>query len=324
MTVSKSMRYQVLRRDKHTCRYCGRTPPEVRLTIDHVIPEALGGADIPANLVTACADCNGGKSATPPDAALVADVDDSALRWAAAMSAARDAVQADRQRRDQVRDAFLAAWNRWTYTDKAGKNHTFDLPNGWPTTIDQLTAAGLNLADIGDSIDIAMRAEKVKDEFKYFCGVAWNLARKLQETARAIADGELKAEGDPPVRYDFVFLACPHCQGDFQICLETDTVDLDTPPRIIQSGPIKRGDPAELTEGDPRWGELYSRWQEIVGPDLVKHAIPDALRNGELLVLTETTAWADHMSLLAPILSTRINMVLGEEIVTEVTVRRTA
>jgi 5-methylcytosine-specific restriction endonuclease McrA len=72
MAVSKALRFQVLRRDGHACRYCGRTPPEVKLHVDHVVAVALGGADTPDNLVTACSECNGGKSAIPADAAMVA------------------------------------------------------------------------------------------------------------------------------------------------------------------------------------------------------------------------------------------------------------
>lgn len=45
MSISKSLRYEVFRRDNHTCRYCGGTTPEVRLTIDHVTPVTLGGTD---------------------------------------------------------------------------------------------------------------------------------------------------------------------------------------------------------------------------------------------------------------------------------------
>ena len=50
-------RHQLLRRDNHACRYCGRSAPEVPLTVDAVVPEALGGSHKdPANLVAACAD----------------------------------------------------------------------------------------------------------------------------------------------------------------------------------------------------------------------------------------------------------------------------
>ena len=95
MSVSKRTRYEVLRRDNNTCRYCGGTAPDVTLTIDHVTPVSLGGSDDPSNLVAACKDCNAGKSSSNPDAALVASVSDDALRWAAALKAAAAAAVAD-------------------------------------------------------------------------------------------------------------------------------------------------------------------------------------------------------------------------------------
>ena len=57
--------------DNHSCRYCGQCAPDVRLTVDHVVPKALGGTDAPSNLVAACIDCNVGKASSSPDAALV-------------------------------------------------------------------------------------------------------------------------------------------------------------------------------------------------------------------------------------------------------------
>lgn len=80
MAVSKRLRYEVLRRDNHACRYCGRSAPEVALTVDHVVPVALGGSDDPTNLVAACRDCNAGKSASSPDAQIVDDIAADALR----------------------------------------------------------------------------------------------------------------------------------------------------------------------------------------------------------------------------------------------------
>lgn len=62
-SLSKRTRFQVLRRDGYTCRYCGRKPPEVTLEVDHVHPVAAGGTDHPSNLVAACKDCNRGKGA---------------------------------------------------------------------------------------------------------------------------------------------------------------------------------------------------------------------------------------------------------------------
>lgn len=56
-----SLRFDVLARDEYTCRYCGRKAPDVVLHVDHIVPVARGGTNEPANLVTACRDCNEGK-----------------------------------------------------------------------------------------------------------------------------------------------------------------------------------------------------------------------------------------------------------------------
>lgn len=67
-----SIRFDVLRRDGYTCRYCGRSAPDVPVHVDHVIPRVEGGTDDPSNLVTACQDCNLGKGVSPADRQSVA------------------------------------------------------------------------------------------------------------------------------------------------------------------------------------------------------------------------------------------------------------
>jgi len=61
------LRFRVLRRDKFTCQYCGRSAPKVELHVDHKVPFANGGSDKLSNLVTACAECNLGKSDSPAE-----------------------------------------------------------------------------------------------------------------------------------------------------------------------------------------------------------------------------------------------------------------
>lgn len=63
--LSPSVRFQILRRDNYTCRYCGARPPEARLEVDHMVPVALGGKNDEINLVTACRECNIGKFTGP-------------------------------------------------------------------------------------------------------------------------------------------------------------------------------------------------------------------------------------------------------------------
>lgn len=62
---SKSLRYDVLTRDKYKCVVCGRSPstnPNIELHIDHIVPYSLGGETVIDNLQTLCSDCNLGKS----------------------------------------------------------------------------------------------------------------------------------------------------------------------------------------------------------------------------------------------------------------------
>jgi 5-methylcytosine-specific restriction endonuclease McrA len=48
-------RREILRRDNHTCQYCGSGK---HLTLDHVQPRSKGGAHTWDNVVTACEPCN--------------------------------------------------------------------------------------------------------------------------------------------------------------------------------------------------------------------------------------------------------------------------
>jgi hypothetical protein len=61
MVVSKTLRFEIFKRDEFVCRYCGNRPPRVILEVDHVIPVSKAGTDEPENLVTTCRDCNRGE-----------------------------------------------------------------------------------------------------------------------------------------------------------------------------------------------------------------------------------------------------------------------
>ncbi|MEO6670791.1 MAG: HNH endonuclease [Ferruginibacter sp.] len=66
-SISKKIRFEVFKRDKFKCGYCGATAPDVLLQIDHIDPVAAGGTNNILNLITACFDCNNGKSAKKLD-----------------------------------------------------------------------------------------------------------------------------------------------------------------------------------------------------------------------------------------------------------------
>lgn len=59
--ISKKTRFEVFKRDRFTCQYCGRMSPDVILEVDHIKPVAEGGTNKMINLITSCRDCNRGK-----------------------------------------------------------------------------------------------------------------------------------------------------------------------------------------------------------------------------------------------------------------------
>jgi len=64
ISITKKTRFEVFKRDSFSCQYCYAKPPKVPLEIDHIIPVSKGGTNQIDNLVTACFDCNRGKSDT--------------------------------------------------------------------------------------------------------------------------------------------------------------------------------------------------------------------------------------------------------------------
>lgn len=178
MAVSKRLRFEILRRDNHACRYCGRSAPEVVLRIDHVVPVALGGSDDPSNLVTACEPCNTGKSSASPDATLVADVANDALRWAAAMKQAAEELRPPD--RTAVYEALVSTWTSY---------RRWEIPNDYRETVDQFLNAGLTPEDIVEMARVADAKPNIYKRWPYFCGCCWTRVRQLQERAQEIVAG---------------------------------------------------------------------------------------------------------------------------------------
>lgn len=65
---------------------------------------------------------------------------------------------------------------------------------------------------------------------------------------------------------------------------------------------------------------VFTDWAAIVGDDVAGHCSPTSLRDGELKVAAESTAWATQLRLLAGTLLARIVEQLGPEVVTRVVV----
>ncbi|CAA9254360.1 MAG: Zn-ribbon-containing, possibly RNA-binding protein and truncated derivatives, partial [uncultured Corynebacteriales bacterium] len=63
---------------------------------------------------------------------------------------------------------------------------------------------------------------------------------------------------------------------------------------------------------------VLSAWDRIVGAELAARCQPVSLRDGELTLAAESTAWAMQLRGMLPTLMTRIRAELGPEVVTRI------
>jgi hypothetical protein len=189
MPVSRRLRFEVLRRDGYTCRYCGAKAPDVALTVDHIIPTTLGGDDDPRNLVTACTQCNAGKSSIAPDSPIVEDVDATAMLFAGAIDRAAAQRRADRAAIEAVVVGFDEEWQSY----KTGYGREVPRESGWQGAVERFYGLGLTHEDLTHFIKVAMRSRAdLGAVWRYFCGCCWRELTTRQEMARQmIEDGDV-------------------------------------------------------------------------------------------------------------------------------------
>lgn len=179
MSVGKRLRFEVFKRDKFTCQYCGRRPPNVMLVIDHIVPLREGGRDDFANLVTSCEPCNSGKSgvslgetAPPLDQDVLVVYAQEILEKRQAIEESAAAAEEYRAAIDEAVETVLCWWeDRFGTTQHVGcaSIRTF--------------LRELRMAQIAWAIDeTASRLEFLEryelNHWKYFCKVCWNLIRR--------------------------------------------------------------------------------------------------------------------------------------------------
>lgn len=172
--IGKKIRFEVFKRDGFACQYCGATPPEVILHVDHIHPVSKGGDNDFDNLITACSDCNHGKgaeklSSVPKSIADRADEireqEDQIKGYTKVLMAQKKRVEKDVQR---VCDA-LAGFENASCDDEIKKTIRMFCNKMHPLEV----------------LDAAQRANEFLPEasmstFKYFCGICWNMIKERQ------------------------------------------------------------------------------------------------------------------------------------------------
>ncbi len=171
--ISKRLRFEVFKRDGFQCVYCGATPPSVLLECDHIDPVSAGGATEINNLVTACQNCNRGKSnialANVPQsladrAAEVIEREAQISGYQAVMKDRRMRLEADAQ---DVLELFCEHFGR----DGIPKNDFISIKR----FIDKI---GLDACLWSAERSFHQYPRSYRRAFPYFCGICWNKIRE--------------------------------------------------------------------------------------------------------------------------------------------------
>lgn len=124
--LSKRTRFEIFKRDGFKCLYCGVTPAQKVLRVDHVRPVAEGGSDSATNLVTACFDCNAGKGPVPLDEQRLAVgfASEADLEHAEQIRAWLEMQQAIATAREAVVESLVQLWEHQVgYVPAALRGH---------------------------------------------------------------------------------------------------------------------------------------------------------------------------------------------------------
>lgn len=173
-STGKRQRFEIFKRDCFACQYCGRTPPAVILEVDHITPVSKGGGNDSLNLITACFDCNRGKSDRTLDQVLPtveALIEEQKARRRQVLEYNKFLTKA-RKDQDKEIDELGVYWHN-NFREK--DTYTFG-PSRRPSIRKFLEY--IPKQHIQDAIDTAFarvspHGEDDTSTFKYFCGICW-------------------------------------------------------------------------------------------------------------------------------------------------------
>ena len=171
-SISKKIRFEVFKRDCFICQYCGNHPPSVILEPDHINPVANGGNNDMNNLITACFDCNRGKSSR-----LLSNVPQSLIDKGEEIKERELQIKAYQKLMKSVRSRLdLNAMKVCNIYELYIEGMTLT-PSSLVTVRKFLEK--LDVQQVIDAMENACTKSTIRSgqEFKYFCGICWNIIK---------------------------------------------------------------------------------------------------------------------------------------------------
>ena len=177
MALSKSIRFEIFKRDNFTCQYCGRKAPEAILEIDHIIPKKENGTNKTYNLITSCFECNRGKSHKVLSNKIAredlhTDIIDlkeqiEQIKFFEDLQMQRDLVEL------KELEIILTYW--YKISEESNRGSGYCEGTSFKTFLKYL-----DIAEIKNAIDITYSKSR-PNYFKYFCGICWNLIKSEKD-----------------------------------------------------------------------------------------------------------------------------------------------
>jgi hypothetical protein len=177
LSISKKIRFEVFKRDGFACAYCGKTPPTVTLEIDHIEPKSRNGKDRIENLITACFDCNRGKSNIPLDKIpnkisenleILKEQEDQLREY---RKMVKKIEKRERDDINEIDSMYSSQYPGWSFSD-----------NFKAISLKKFLSL-LPKHKVKEAICIAIRKfPKDRDNvIKYFCGVCWTMIKNPEK-----------------------------------------------------------------------------------------------------------------------------------------------
>lgn len=183
--ITKKLRFEVFKRDGFACQYCGKMPPSVTLEIDHINPRSKGGNNDINNLITACFDCNRGKTNIP-----LTKIPNSL----------QENLEILKEQENQLKEynKFIKKIEKRLLSEAAEVSNIYGkyfpdwgLSEHFKKNSLKTFSKSLSKQEINDSMELACTRIDDKDKaIKYFCGICWNKIKSktdpLYDTVREL------------------------------------------------------------------------------------------------------------------------------------------
>lgn len=171
-SISKKIRFNVFKRDGFKCQYCGSTPPNSVLELDHINPVSKGGENDIDNLITACFDCNRGKSnslltslpkTVIEKSELIIEKEEQLKRFNSLNKSIKTRLT---KQTNKISDVYTDYFPEWELNLKA------------KASIKNQFLKKLPVDTLIENMETACGRCNENDAFKYFCGICWTMIRE--------------------------------------------------------------------------------------------------------------------------------------------------